>query len=112
MLTYTGNDVTYIREMARELAEIAASAENAAVLRRWRDVNALRTPDRAPVWCRPADAWKELLPPESLHCTDSWLRGVEYTLRQDLIKHEIGDDTPFFGDFSVNAVFQWKPPNA
>lgn len=111
MLTYTGNDIAYLREMARQLAEIAANEANTAVLRRWRDVNALRVPDRAPVWCRPVDAWKELLPPESLHCADPWLRGVEYALRQDLSKHEIGDDTPFFGDYPVGAVFHWEPPN-
>jgi hypothetical protein len=29
-----------------------------------------------------------------------------------MLKHEIGDDTPFFGDFPINALFQWDPPNA
>ncbi|HRU04398.1 MAG TPA: hypothetical protein P5137_01325 [Candidatus Brocadiia bacterium] len=41
-----------VRELARQVAEIANSAENAAAERRWRDTNALRKPDRPPVWRR------------------------------------------------------------
>src|SRR6266542_2051622 len=82
-----------LRELAWEVAEIAASPEQAAIHRRWRDVNALRWPDRAPVWCRPVDAWKELLPDDHLVCQEPFRRGVERTLRQALIKQEIGDDT-------------------
>jgi len=44
------NERTYIRELARQVAEIAASPENARIKQRWRDVNALRKPDRPPVW--------------------------------------------------------------
>ena len=57
-----------VRMLARRVAEIAASRENENVKRRWRDVNALRKPDRAPVYCRPVGAWGEILPPESLSC--------------------------------------------
>jgi hypothetical protein len=42
----------YVRDLATQVSEIAHSPENAAIVKRWRDVNALRTPDRAPVWCR------------------------------------------------------------
>lgn len=111
MLSFNGDERSYLRELARQLAEIAQSPENAACLRRWCDVNALRKPDRTPVWCRPVDAWAELLPEDSLHCRNPWLRGIERGLRQDLIKHEIGDDTPFFPTFPVDAVFHWDPPN-
>ena len=94
-----------VRTLARQVAEIAASPEQAAIHRRWRDVNALRKPDRAPVWCRPVDAWRELLPDDALVSADPYLRGVERTLRQALIKHEIGDDTPVDPYWSVPAVF-------
>ena len=50
-----------IRELATRVAQIAASDENQKAKQRWRDVNALRKPDRAPVWCRPVGAWAELL---------------------------------------------------
>jgi len=100
----------YIRELARQVAEIAASRENALIQRRWRDVNALRRPDRAPVWCRPVGAWSELLPEESLHCTDPWLRSVEVDFRRTLIKHEIGDDSPVEPYFPVPAIWDCDPP--
>ncbi|MFN2157004.1 MAG: hypothetical protein ACK2UX_17355, partial [Anaerolineae bacterium] len=65
-----------VRALATRVAEIAASERNAQIQQRWRDVNALRTPDRAPVWCRPVGAWREILPDDALLCTDPWLRSV------------------------------------
>ena len=102
---------TYIRELASQVAEIAASQEDALIQCRWRDVNALRRPDRAPVWCRPVGAWGELLPEESLRCTDLWLRSIEGDLRRTLIKHEIGDDSPVEPYFPVPAILDCDPPN-
>ncbi len=101
----------YIRELARQVAEIAASDENAAIQQRWRDVNALRRPDRAPVWCRPVGAWDELLPNSALHCADPWLRGLENHFRQILIKHDIADDSPVSLWFGVHAYFDVTPAN-
>ena len=100
-----------VRELARGIAEIAAGEENERIRRRWRDVNALRPPDRAPVWCRPVGAWGEILPEETLRCEDPWLRGIERGFRQTLVKREIDDDTPVEGHFSVGAVFDVDPPN-
>jgi hypothetical protein len=99
----------YIRELARQIAEIAASPKNEEIKRRWRDVNALRRPDRAPVWCRPAGCWSELLPDEALKCQDPWLRRLEIAFRRDLIKHDIGDDTPMESYFGVHAAFDRHP---
>jgi hypothetical protein len=101
----------YIRELARLVAEIAASPENELICRRWRDVNALRQPDRPPVWCRPVGAWDELLPADSLRCTDPWLRSIERSLRMTLIKNQIGDDSPVDPDFPVAVVFDCEPAN-
>jgi hypothetical protein len=101
----------YVRELARQVAEIAPSASNKAIQARWRDVNALRKPDRPPVWCRPVGAWAEILPEESLRCQDPWLRSIESTLRQILIKHDIGDDSPVEGHYAVPAIFDRQPPN-
>ena len=101
----------YVRELARQVAEIAHSPENATIIQRWRDVNALRKPDRAPVWCRPVGVWTELLPDSALACTDPWLRAWERSLRQVLIKHDIGDDEPVERYFTVRAVVDVDPPN-
>ncbi|HET7769420.1 MAG TPA: hypothetical protein VFN74_11650 [Chloroflexota bacterium] len=98
-----------IRELAHRVAEIAASPEQAAIQRRWRDVNALRKPDRAPVWCRPVEAWHELLPDDALTCEDRFHRGLERALRHILIKHEIGDDEPVERTWRVAASFTQTP---
>jgi len=101
----------YVRELARRIAEVAHSKENAVIRKRWRDVNALRKPDRAPVWCRPVGVWSELLPESALKCVDPWLRGHEQAFRRLLIKKDIGDDEPLEEYFTVAAVEECDPPN-
>jgi hypothetical protein len=100
-----------VRELAQQVVELASSDEYERRRRRWRDVNALRKPDRAPVWCRPVGAWSELLPDEELVCTDPLCRGVERRLRQYLVKHSIGDDTVFEPWWGVPAVFDQHTPH-
>ncbi len=100
-----------VRELARQVAEFAGSSEMKAVRKRWRDVNALRRPDRAPVWCRPVGAWREILPEESLSCQDPALRDVEREFRKILHKKNIGDDTPVEPCFEVDAVLDVEPAN-
>jgi len=100
-----------VRELAQRVAAIAADDRMAAIRRRWRDVNALRRPDRAPVWCRPVGCWPELLPEEDLVCTDPYLRSIERGFRQTLVKREIDDDTPVRDRFAVGAVFDVAPRN-
>jgi hypothetical protein len=105
------NDRDCVRDLAKQVAGIAASDQNKRIIRRWCDVNALRKPDRFPVWCRPVGAWGEILPKESLRCRDDRLRGIEYGFRQILIKHDIGDDSPVAGHFEVPVVFDVDPAN-
>ena len=100
-----------VRELAKKVVTLAASDEYDARRKRWRDVNALRKPDRYPVWCRPVGAWAELLPEENLTCTDRFYRGVERTLRRNLVKHDIGDDTIFEPWWGVGAVFDRDTPD-
>ena len=102
---------TEVRELAWRVAAIAGSAENAAICRRWCDVNDLRKPDRAPVWCRPAGAWDELLPETALRCPEPWLREWERELRMILLKHDIGDDSPVNPWLEVEAVWRCDPPD-
>jgi hypothetical protein len=110
-MTVAANETAVVRDLARRVAEVAASERNRRVLQRWRDVNALRVPDRAPVWCRPVGAWGEILPDDALVCADSWLRGVERSLRRKLFKHEVGDDEPFLPTWDVPVRFDVDPPN-
>ncbi len=104
-------DHSLIRDLAFQVAEIAAEPRMEAIKSRWRDVNALRRPDRAPVWCRPVGCWKELLPEASLRATDPRARDLERALRQILIKREIDDDTPVEATWAVPARFHVTPAN-
>ena len=94
-----------VRELARQVMALATSDEYEARRKRWRDVNALRKPDRAPVWRRPVEVWLELLPETDLTCSDDFYRSMEYRFRQDLIKHEIGDDSIMEPWWGVSAAF-------
>lgn len=102
---------SFVRDLARRVAEIAASPNMVKIKQRWRDVNALRKSDRAPVWCGPVGCWAELLPEEALRSSDPWLRGIERELRRVLIKHEIGDDSPVEPYYAVSARLVCDPPN-
>ncbi len=111
MTLQSQREMEYVRELARKVAEIAASEENQRIRRRWRDVNALRKPDRPPVWCRPVRAWNEILPEDLLRCRDPWLRSVERDFRRTLFKHDVDDDSLLDSYFAVRAVFDVDPPN-
>jgi hypothetical protein len=100
-----------VRELATQVAQNAASEQNEQIVQRWRDVNSLRSSDRAPVWCRLVGDWDELLSDSALKCADPRLRGLEARFRRALIKHEIGDDSPIERWFGVPAVFDVDPPN-
>jgi hypothetical protein len=92
MASHPANDIQIVRDLARRVTELASSEEYETRRRRWRDVNERRKPDRAPVWCRVAEAWREILPGSALECEDSGCRSIEYALRQHLYKDWVGDD--------------------
>ncbi len=104
-------DQNTVRELARQVMELATSDEYEARRKRWRDVNGLRKPDRAPVWCRPVGAWSELLSESDLTSTDPLCRSVERTFRQQLVKHAIGDDSVMDPWWSVGVVFDQHTPH-
>ena len=110
-MTAIAQQRAYVRELALQVAEIAASDANRRAQQRWRDVNALRRPDRAPVWCRPVGAWGEILPDDALACDDPALRALEEQFRRTLIKRDIGDDSPVSETLDVPALFRVDPAN-
>lgn len=107
----TTKETDLVRKLAGRVAEIAREPRMAAIKKRWRDVNALRKPDRAPVWCRPMGCWSEIIPENTLVCTEPRLRNLEYQFRQILHKRDIDDDTPVEDYFAVQAVFRPEPAN-
>lgn len=97
-----------VRELARQIAELAHRPENARRKKLWCDVNSLRPPERPPVICHPGTgAWEELLPKSVLVSKDPWLAGLEHQYRTILYKWEIGDDTVIHDEWtSVAAVMR------
>ena len=110
-MTIPSKERDLVRELARSVVEIANEPRMDAIQKRWRDVDNLRKPDRAPVLCRPVGCWSEILPEETLVCTDPWLRQLEQGFRQTIHKREINDDTLVDDFFYVGAVFNWEPAN-
>jgi hypothetical protein len=100
-----------VRSLATEVARIAHAPRAERIRARWRAVNGLRKPDRAPVWCRPVGCWKEILPGSCLTCQEPWLRGLEYQFRQILVKEDIGDDSPVEPRFTVSTAWRRDPLN-
>ncbi|MGD9496519.1 MAG: hypothetical protein AB7Y46_09430, partial [Armatimonadota bacterium] len=104
--SFPAADVRIVRDLAAQVMELAQSEEYERRRQRWRDVNELRRPDRAPVWCRIALAWREIMPDDDLQCTDPTCRGVEQALRRDLYKNWVGDDHIRQPWWSVRAVIR------
>lgn len=102
---------SYVRDLIAQVADAAGTPRMQAVHQRWRDVNARRKPDRAPVWCRPVGCWHELLQEEDLRCADPELRDLERGLRRTLIRLDIDDDQPISPVWKVAAAFDQAPAN-
>ena len=98
---FSQSEIAVVRTLAEKVAAVAASDGNKHIIKRWQDVNELRKPDRAPVWCRPVGCWNELLPKNTLVCKNDLLRELEYHFKQIIIKREIDDDTPIRKHFPV-----------
>jgi len=99
---------TVVREVARHVAELAASDENRAHEQLWCDVNSLRRTARPPVICHPGSgAWEELLPrAATVVAEDPFLAMIEYHLRQVVCKWEMGDDTVVAATMAVPTVMR------
>ncbi len=103
---FPADDVRIVRDLAARVMELALSEEYERRRRRWRDVNELRKPDRAPVWCRIALARREVLPDSELQCEDPTCRSMEKSLRYDLYKAWVGDDEIRAPWWSVRAIIR------
>jgi len=103
---FPADDVRIVRDLASRVMELAHSEEYERRRQRWRDVNELRRPDRAPIWCRPAGVWREIMSEDELECADPFCRTIERTLRRDLYKDWVGDDHIREPWWSVRAVIR------
>ncbi len=83
-----------LRELARQVAEIAALPIQAERIELWKAVNRCQ-PTRPPVAIYPERAWAELVPAGCLQCEDPMLQRWEMFFRQTIFQHHhIPDDRP------------------
>ncbi|HUT75864.1 MAG TPA: hypothetical protein VM221_13640 [Armatimonadota bacterium] len=81
-----------LRDLARQVAEIAADPQNARNRTEWKRHNGLR-PGKAMVLIFPEGAWEELLPDEVLTVSDPAFRPWELHLRRIIYRwHHLRDD--------------------
>ena len=100
------SEISLVRDLASRVMEYACSELCETRRQRWRDVNELRRPDRAPVWCRVALAWREILPESDLVCTHPLCRSMERSFRRDLFNLTLGTDHIIAPWWSVRASFR------
>lgn len=97
-------DVHYIRELAAELKNISQNPVHGENIVRWKNHNSLKD-DRPMVFVHPDGAWNELLPWGSLLCSDNVLKGIEYQIRQKIIRAKyVKDDVPIIGEIIVRKI--------
>ena len=111
-MSFPARDVSVIRGLAARVMDLAQSDIYEARRRRWRDANERRRAGRAPVWCRPAGMWPEVLPASAIECTDPLCRQVEYAFRQHLYKDWVGDDHIVSPWWEVPVAFKCSTPHA
>ncbi len=100
-------DTEIVRELSKKLVEIAGSPENEVRRRRWADHNDLISNEHTLLWVCPDDdgGWQELVPPETLKCSDPELRELEVRLRRYLYQAEHFPD-----DFAFEPWVYWTVP--
>lgn len=88
------DDTAILRELAKQVRDIADSPENAAKRDLWRKHTMLQG-KRPLLFISPENSWEEILPRAALQCREPLAQTLEYSLRQQLIRHTlIPDDSP------------------
>ncbi|MHC4562904.1 MAG: hypothetical protein ACYS8X_09050 [Planctomycetota bacterium] len=101
METVSDTDRQIIRDLAKQVAELAARPSQAVKIAEWKRHNRFER-GRALLVVRLEDVWDEFVPPSSLACENELLRQAEGILRQRLyFADHIRDDTPIDGGWDV-----------
>jgi hypothetical protein len=101
---YTPSDRQILRDLAQQVAEIAALPIQAERRALWKAHNALQ-PGRPMLLFFPEGSWRELLPDGVLQCEDAGARGIEWNLRARLYGHaHFVDDTVVEGEWIVGKA--------
>ncbi len=105
VLNVAPEDRLLIRELAKQVAEIAARPEQAAKRELWHRHNALQ--ETMPlIFCDPEAAWYEIIPADQLHCQGDLARVWEFRLLKEVYwADEIKDDRVIEPCFRVHHVY-------
>jgi len=117
-MSISPHDRTVIRDLARQVAEVAALPVMAERRAMWKTHNALQRV-RPMVLVFPEGSWRELLPADACTCEAADARRIEWQLRRRIYHHEhLHDDTVIEAEWFVDAVLRstgwgldvkWRP---
>ncbi len=100
----TPEDRTILRDLARQVADIASLPIMAERRELWKKHNNLQ-PVRPMMLIFPEGSWGELLPHSTLKCQDEKARGIEWNLRSRIYYHEhFLDDTVIEKEWIVSKA--------
>ena len=109
-MQFSPTDRQLLRGLAGQVAELAARPIEQQKRQLWLDHNALR-PTRPVIFCDPETSWNEIIPPDSLVCTNQIARDWEFHLRREIFwGKEMKDDRvimPFFDVAHVHSEPDW-----
>ncbi len=98
------SDRKILRDLAKQVRDIAALPVMEERRQLWRRHNALR-PLRPMILVFPEGGWGELITDRDMRCSGERARGIEWNLRTRIYYHEnLDDDTVIEGDFILHRV--------
>lgn len=99
------NDRRILRELAKQVAELAARPIEQEKRDLWYRHNALE-PTRPLVFCDPENGWNEILTPDQFGCEGGLARGWEWHLRREIFwGTQMRDDRVIEPYFNVGHVY-------
>ena len=99
-------DLQLVRELAKQVAELAAKPEQAEKIRLWKNLNGLK-PER-PMFMIDQVCWHEMNYEDelTLRCEDPVCRGIEWQLRETIYRQKhMADDRPVRPYINVGKSF-------
>jgi len=99
-----GKDISVLRELAKQVAEIAAKDVQDRRRDLWRRHNSLQR-TRPLIYVRWFACLQEVFPEETLRCEDPFFRAYERSLRQSIYQDRLDDDTIVEPWLTVRAAY-------
>jgi hypothetical protein len=98
------NDISILRDLAKQVAQMAAKPVQDRRRDLWRRHNSLR-PTAVPIYTRWFACVSEIIRPEELRCTDPFFRNYEMQLRESILQDRIADDSIIEPYLTVQATY-------